>query len=54
MLKDKADYEKEVLNKYYILEKDGTCWLTSAYDRRTVMLCAKRGLLFKDEDAARK
>lgn len=25
MLKDKADYEKEVLTKYYILEKDGSC-----------------------------
>lgn len=31
MLKQKADYEKEVLTKYYILEKDGSCWLTSAY-----------------------
>lgn len=54
MLKQKADYEKEVLTKYYILEKDGSCWLTSAYDRRTVMLCAKRGLLFKTEEQARK
>ena len=52
MLKQKADYEKEVLTKYYILEKDGSCWLTSAYDRRTVMLCAKRGLVFKAEDDA--
>ena len=54
MLKDKADYEKEVLTKYYILEKDGSCWLTSAYSRGTVMLAAKRGLLFKTEEAAKK
>lgn len=54
MLKQKADIEKEILNKYYILEKDGSCWLTSAYGRGTVMLAAKRGLLFKDEEAARK
>lgn len=37
MLKQKADFEKEVLNKYYILEKDGSCWLTSAYGRGTVI-----------------
>lgn len=54
MLKDKADYEKEVLTKYYILEKDGSCWLTSAYSRGTVMQVAKRGLLFRTEEAAKK
>lgn len=52
MLKQKADFEKEVLNKYYILEKDGSCWLTSAYSRGTVIQSVKRGLVFKTEDAA--
>lgn len=52
MLKQKADFEKEVLNKYYILEKDGSCWLTSAYSRHTVIQSVKRGLVFKTEDDA--
>lgn len=52
MLKQKADIEKEILNKYYILEKDGSCWLTSAYGRGTVIQSARRGLVFKTEDDA--